>query len=96
MSLALTLADNAQTAEVAFPYFGGKAPHDFTATEHADVLTRNVPVRTLALKDGDTPVATVFDLMCANYGLDRGLGGDNAAVGTTTRTSRSPRPGPSG
>ena len=44
------------------------------------MLTRNVPVRTLALKDGDTLVTTVFDLLCANYGLDRGLGGDNVAT----------------
>ena len=43
------------------------------------MLTRNVPVRTLALKDGDTLVTTVFDLLCANYGLDRGLGGDGVA-----------------
>ena len=43
------------------------------------MLTRNVPVRNLALRDGDTLVATVFDLICANYGLDRGLGGNNVA-----------------
>ena len=27
------------------------------------------------LADGEAHVATVFDLLCANYGLDRGLGG---------------------
>ncbi|MGE4045679.1 MAG: nitrate reductase subunit alpha [Acetobacteraceae bacterium] len=81
VSLTLTLAGDNPTARVAFPYFGGTAPHDFTATDHPDVLTRNVPVRCLELKDGKVPVATVFDLICANYGLDRGLGGNNVAAG---------------
>ena len=38
---------------------------------------RNVPAKTLQLADGETLVATVFDLFVANYGVDRGLGGDN-------------------
>ena len=66
---------------VAFPYFGGAATNGFVATDHPDIVTRNVPVRILALKDGATPVATVFDLLCANYGLDRGLGGGGVGVG---------------
>ena len=37
-------------------------------------------MRSLALKDGETLVATVFDLLCANYGLDRGLGGGGVAA----------------
>ena len=80
VALKLTLAGDNPTAAVNFPYFGGLATNGFKATDHADVLTRNVPVRSLALKDGDTLVTTVFDLMCANYGLDRGLGGDNVAT----------------
>ena len=79
VALQLSLAGDNQTAQVNFPYFGGLATNGFKATEHGDVLTRNVPVRSLALRDGDTLVTTVFDLMCANYGLDRGLGGDNVA-----------------
>ena len=64
---------------VAFPYFGGAAHEHFTASpQGTDVLTRNVPVRTLATADGEVHVATVFDLLCANYGVDRGLGGDCA------------------
>jgi nitrate reductase alpha subunit len=64
---------------VAFPYFGGIAHEHFTANaQGADVLTRNVPVRTLALVDGEVHVASVFDLLCANYGVDRGLGGNCA------------------
>ena len=80
VALQLTLAGDNPVASVSFPYFGGLATNGFKATDHGDVLARNVPVRTLALKDGDTLVTTVFDLMCANYGLDRGLGGDNVAL----------------
>ncbi len=76
VKLALTLAGG-DVQSVAFPYFGGAATNGFTATEHAPVLPRNVPIRRLALKEGETMVATVFDLLCANYGLDRGFGGTN-------------------
>ena len=38
------------------------------------------------LADGEVHVATVFDLLCANYGLDRGLGG---ACATLVRGQRS-------
>ena len=31
------------------------------------------------IDDGKALVATVFDLFCANYGLDRGLGGSHVA-----------------
>jgi nitrate reductase / nitrite oxidoreductase, alpha subunit len=61
---------------VDFPYFGGAATEHFTKCEHPEVLTRNIPVKKLQLADGEAYVATVFDLFCANYGLDRGLGGD--------------------
>jgi nitrate reductase alpha subunit len=65
--------------EVAFPYFGNLTHDHFQGTDHPDVLNRRVPVRSLPLKDGDTLVASVFDLLCANYGLDRGLGGEHVA-----------------
>lgn len=69
----LTLVDTRDDAvEVGFPYFGG---------EHDAMLYRRVPVRRLRLKDGsEALVATVFDLMAANYGIDRGLGGGNVAA----------------
>ena len=78
--LGLSLIDRRDAvAPVAFPYFGG-APHPhFTGNDQGgDVLVRNVPVRRVKLADGESYVATVFDLLCANYGLDRGLGGDCA------------------
>ena len=78
--LQLSQIERGTTEEVAFPYFGGAATNGFTATEHPEIVTRVVPTRALTLKDGETPVATVFDLLCANYGLDRGLGGGSVAT----------------
>jgi nitrate reductase alpha subunit len=75
--LALTQIDRRDEAvAVALPYFGGK-PHEYFREndQGGDVLMRNVPARRVMLADGETYVATVFDLLCANYGLDRGLGG---------------------
>ncbi len=79
--LRMTLADaHDAIAPVAFPYFGGTAAHGWTATDHERILTRNIPVREIATADGGTiKVATVFDLYCANYGLDRDFGGENVA-----------------
>ena len=77
----MTLAGHHDAIEpVAFPYFGSTAPHDFVATGHDDILLRNIPLKRLELADGTTSyVATVFDLFCANYGVDRGFGGENVA-----------------
>ena len=81
--LRLTLV-GAQDAvlPVAFPYFGNKAhEHEaFAASNHASVLNRNVAVKRVQGKDGEMLVASVYDLFMANYGLDRGLGGDNVAA----------------
>src|SRR5215470_5285284 len=78
--LALSMIDRRDdVAAVAFPYFGGKPHEHFPGNDQGgDVLMRNVPVRNIALADGEVVVATVFDLLCANYGLDRGLGGAGA------------------
>ena len=65
--------------EVGFPYFGNRKHDYFKGSDHPDVLMRRVPVKRLKLKDGEFWVATVFDLFVTNYGLDRGLGGDNVA-----------------
>ncbi len=66
---------------VAFPYFGGGGNAHWSHTDHDAVQRRNVPVRRIRLADGsEATVATVFDLMVANYGIDRGLGGGNVAA----------------
>lgn len=66
---------------VDFPYFGGAATEAFsTGDARPDVLTKNVPVKRVRTAEGEVFVATVFDLFCANYGLDRGLGGDWVAA----------------
>ena len=49
----VSLEATIQIARVSFPYFGGVATNGFKPTDHADVLTRNVPVRTSDAKDGD-------------------------------------------
>src|SRR5262249_60706355 len=78
--LALSLLGRREeVVPVAFPYFGGVAHEHFRSNDQStDVLVRNVPVRTLQLAEGEARVATVFDLVCANYGMDRGLGGNCA------------------
>ena len=73
--LRLTLAGG-EVAAVDFPYFGGRAVAPFTATGHGEILSRNVPARDIATADGSrVKAATVYDLMMANYGLERGFGG---------------------
>ncbi len=80
LKLSLILDDDHdEVVGVDFPYFGGAASSNFVKCEHPDVLTRDLPVKRLKLADGEAMVATVFDLFCANYGLDRGLGGEWAA-----------------
>ncbi len=74
--------DHDDVVGVDFPYFGGAATENFTRCDHPEVLTRNVPAKKVTLADGsEALVATVFDLFCANYSLDRGLGGENVAKG---------------
>jgi nitrate reductase alpha subunit len=81
LKLVLSLAGTKDTraVQVAFPYFGGRSHEYFPSSPHSDVLLRNVPVRELECADGKVLVASVFDLLCANYGIDRGLGGGNVA-----------------
>jgi nitrate reductase alpha subunit len=83
LSLIATEAGNKQSsaAAVAFPNFANE-PHDhWQHVEGESVQFRRVPTRTISLADGsDTEVATVYDLMMANYAIDRGLGGSNVAA----------------
>ncbi|MGE0661490.1 MAG: nitrate reductase subunit alpha [Hyphomonadaceae bacterium] len=64
-------------AEVLFPYFANSAANGFASTDHPDTLMRRIPVKRLKLKDGETLVASVYDLFLANYGVDQGFGGEN-------------------
>jgi len=67
---------------VGFPYFGG--------ADAEDVLVRNVPVKTIKVNGGEAKVVTVYDLLLANYGLDRGLGGGNVATSYDDMTPYTP------
>ena len=82
VDLQLTLigeGDHDHVVDVGFPYFGNREHDYFKGTEHPSVLLRRVPVRSVELEDGQALVTTVFDLFVANYGVDRGLGGDHVA-----------------
>ncbi|WP_374564759.1 nitrate reductase subunit alpha [Ideonella sp.] len=82
VTLQLSASENAQgheVAEVAFPYFAGiETPHFSANQQGGDVLVRKVPVQRIRLgKEGEQRealVASVFDLMAAHYGIERGLG----------------------
>ncbi len=80
--LQLTLIDGEhEVADVAFPYFGGIVNEFFPNNAKSDVLLRSVPARRLTLGEGkgEVLVATVFDLLAANYGIHRGLERDDTA-----------------
>jgi len=73
-----------EVATVAFPYFGGiTTPHFEANRQGADVLQRRVPAARLVLdRNGERRevlVATVFDLLAAHYGVERGLGDESAS-----------------
>ncbi|MBF0470397.1 MAG: nitrate reductase subunit alpha, partial [Gammaproteobacteria bacterium] len=59
-----------EVVTVAFPHF--------TPGED-DLLMRNIPVRKVETIQGEMLVVSVFDLLIAQYGIDRGLG-DNIAT----------------
>lgn len=67
---------------VGFPYFGGIDTPHFDSNKQGDVLVQNIAAKKIHItEDGvekEVLVATVFDLLAGNYGIDRGLGGDCA------------------
>ncbi|ABI56356.1 nitrate reductase subunit alpha [Alkalilimnicola ehrlichii MLHE-1] len=69
-----------EVALVGFPYFGGQE-HElgrFTANPQEEVIYRKVPVRKIKLADGEEVLAaSVYDLITAHYGVDRGLDCEN-------------------
>ena len=66
--------------EVDFPYFGGEIHPQFKNNSEASetVFTRNVPVKKISANGKEVYVATVYDLLGAYLGIDRGLGGQCA------------------
>jgi len=82
VKLCLSLIDRRdEVVPVGFPYFGGSEHPYFTHSAHESVQRRHVPVKKITLADGsEILAATVFDLLCANYGIDRGLGGGHVAA----------------
>ncbi|HUH85114.1 MAG TPA: nitrate reductase subunit alpha [Stellaceae bacterium] len=89
--LTLSLAETRDAVvPVAFPYFGGRAPQAFHATNHPDVIERQLPVRQVETIPGPVYVATVFDLLAGNYGIDRGFGGGNVAASYDDDTPYTP------
>ena len=74
------LKDHDKVVDVAFPYFGGIKHSHFQHNEQQDILLHKLGAKHVTQADGsEVYVVTVFDLLCANYGLDRGLGGDDVA-----------------
>ncbi len=57
----------------------GTASVDFDIFGEGDTVKRSVPVRTIETSDGPVQVTTVFDLLMARFGVDRGLGGSHAS-----------------
>jgi nitrate reductase / nitrite oxidoreductase, alpha subunit len=77
LKLSLIGAEGGESVGVAFPYFGGVEHEHFQHNSQQDVLVRNLPAMRVQLESGETILAaTVFDLLAAHYGVDRGLGGD--------------------
>lgn len=66
--------------DVGFPYFGGIETEHFNHVELKDVLLHKLPVKRIQLSDGSQAfVTSVYDLMLANYGIDRGFDDQNCA-----------------
>ena len=84
VSLALSLLGrHDDVARVAFPYFGGIEHQHFPHVKVRDVLYHHLPAKRLKRADGSTVLAvTVFDLVAANHGIDRGLQATVGGSGT--------------
>ncbi|MFB9885856.1 nitrate reductase subunit alpha [Balneatrix alpica] len=80
--LRLSLLDaHDEVVKVGFPYFGGVENEHFPNNPFNDVIHHNLPAKKVKLADGkDGLLVTVYDLVLAQYGIDRGLGGDFVAT----------------
>jgi nitrate reductase alpha subunit len=63
------LDDSDAVVDVEFPVFGPEFGE-------GSIIVRKVPAKRVKVKGGEALVATVFDLLAAYLGIDRGLGGD--------------------
>jgi nitrate reductase alpha subunit len=63
------LDDHDQVVELGFEDF----------SDQNAIVRRGVPVKKITTADGEVLVATVFDLLMAQFGIDRGLSGDYPA-----------------
>ncbi|MDU4094993.1 MAG: nitrate reductase subunit alpha, partial [Pantoea sp.] len=81
VTLRLSLIeDRDEVVSVAFPYYGGNENPNFRHVKQDPILLHQLPVKHITLADGSAGrVVTVYDLMLANYGLDRGLDDANCA-----------------
>ncbi len=81
VKLQLSLIDGYdRVVEVGFPYFGGAPSEHFSPVPLDDILRHKLPAKRLALADGsEVLVASIYDLMLANYGVERGLNDENCA-----------------
>ncbi len=92
------VAADYEIGEVGFPYFGGIDTPNFSANKQSvavdDILVRKVPVRRIQLgkagQERTALIATVFDLTVANYGVARGIPGENAALSFDDDTPYTP------
>ncbi|WP_409524005.1 nitrate reductase subunit alpha [Nitrincola sp. MINF-07-Sa-05] len=75
VKLRLSLVDaHDEVVKVGFPYFGGIEHEYYNHVKASDVLKHYLPSRSVTLADGRVvKVVSVYDLMIANYGIDRGL-----------------------
>ncbi|OAT78868.1 nitrate reductase subunit alpha [Mangrovibacter phragmitis] len=90
VTLQLGVASGEQVA-VAFPYFGATEHEHFTSVALSDVIVHQVPVKRIELANGEQGLVTsVYDLMLANYGVDRGFNDANCASGYDDMKAYSP------
>ena len=57
-------------------FLGGETGRVRFSFEGVGDVIREVPVKRVMTRDGEVTVATVFDLLMAQFGVSRGLGGD--------------------
>ncbi|MFT3645944.1 nitrate reductase subunit alpha [Klebsiella pneumoniae] len=81
VELKLSLLDiRDSVVSVGFPYFGGNENPHFRSVAQSPVTLHPLPAKQLTLASGENGlVVSAYDLILANYGLDRGLDDVNAA-----------------